>query len=61
MQSYDDAWISDKRRDAAMRGANRRFPDMTPPPISNRRFTWRTLGGLAMLVFCVGLIWMGVK
>ena len=50
MNSYDDIWANDGRRQAAMRGANRRYPDLTPPPISTRRFTWMTLMGLIALV-----------
>ena len=50
MNSYDDIWANDGRRQAAMRGANRRYPDLTPPPVSTRRFTWMTLMGLIALV-----------
>lgn len=50
MNSYEDIWANDGRRQAAMRGANRRYPDLTPPPISTRRFTWGTLLGLIALV-----------
>lgn len=50
MNSYEDIWANDGRRQAAMRGANRRYPDLTPPPISTRRFTWMTLLGLIVLV-----------
>jgi len=52
MNSYDEIWGQDGRRQAAMRGANRRYPDLTPPPISTRRFTW---GSLAAVVAIVGL------
>ena len=50
MNSYDEIWSQDGRRQAAMRGANRRYPDLTPPPVSTRRFTWMTLLGLIALV-----------
>lgn len=50
MNSYEDIWANDGRRQAAMRGANRRYPDLTPPAVSTRRFTWMTLLGLIALV-----------
>lgn len=60
MQSYDDRWASDARRADAMRGANQRFPDLTPPPISTKRFAWRTLLGLAAFCAAVFVMWTGI-
>lgn len=54
-RAYQDFTAADAIMHEAMRNSDNHFPDLTPPRISTRRFTWMTLLGLVALVGAAAL------